>query len=411
MPASSDCIEQFGSISIVVVGEETEVGAKVLKHVAANPDMFHPAIDVRQWIVASPACSSIWDFGDSHYDAHLTAVQRALVESTGFLQACVSIVERIERTFAKGGDTSKVWVLYDSRGRFRAHGVAHCIMSRVFNAEPFFGSRRYNCNVFPTSEATPSFVVGTVLADAVQWATDPWMVVPSTSWGYEVEGQSFKGFTLLSELDKLAPEVCSGDHIDEWNREASLQTSAVEEEEDPIRRDSILGDVSAAELLRQGVAFAAGEEDALGSGSTVPVPETARAVESAVATSQAATLTPPSSPPLVEEVVSPPRETDPVPGQSGPTTRLEPSMSWLSGTSVPLRDEASEVESVGAQAGKSNKIKTSSSGSAPPTVACLVCHYLFHQVSMCFISCCRSRVGRAMQSIRHDGMCMYVGRW
>ena len=199
-------------LSFVVAGDGSDVGRAVLAHAVGNPSQYHPPIDVRQWLETSPVDSEVWALTDLNFDSRDVVSQIDVLSSQGFYKAVSDITAVVEKSLIDG-NSGKVFVLYDTNGRHRAHCLAHVVAQRVFNGDreqaPF--GLRFNANVFPTSECRSSHVVSSVLAEAVMWATEPWLLHPFFPYGVDAESQSFKVFSILEFVDDLGEEVRSGE--------------------------------------------------------------------------------------------------------------------------------------------------------------------------------------------------------
>ena len=199
-------------LSFVVAGDGSDVGRAVLAHAVGNPSQYHPPIDVRQWLETSPVDSEVWAITDLNFDSRDVVSQIDVLSQSGFFKAVAEVTSAVEKTLIDG-NSGKVFVLYDTNGRHRAHCLAHVVAQRVFNGDreqqPF--GLRFNANVFATCECRSSHVVSSVLAEAVMWATEPWLLHPFFPYGVDAESQSFKVFSILEFVDDLGEEVRSGE--------------------------------------------------------------------------------------------------------------------------------------------------------------------------------------------------------
>ena len=194
------------AVSIMTFGIHTPAGKVVMNHIKANPEKFHPAIDIRRVLKADPAKRKIYKISHWENADHLTT-QLNLFHDGQFYHAVRTLVDHIE---AKNDEATsigapKVFPVYCTAGVHRCDGAAKCTAYRVLNKVSVGGEKRlYSAKVFSCSNIDPNNLADTVFKEAFKWTHKPWTVARGEDWASAASDANSRAHKQLEWIDDLA---------------------------------------------------------------------------------------------------------------------------------------------------------------------------------------------------------------
>ena len=198
-----DLLVSLSPVSIIVAGQHHKVGKLFLDMARANPDQFHEPIDVRRWLHRDPASEGKKFQTPHQHNADNTNVAMELLSHEEFYQAVVAVTNMIVETHTE----QKIYSVYCTAGQHRSDGVAKAV-ARVLNLPDYLPARFFNANVFSLAYAHHSSFKETVVADALRWTVEPWLVRYETRpWGEAAAVESFQAFQMIERIDTFAGKL------------------------------------------------------------------------------------------------------------------------------------------------------------------------------------------------------------